>query len=138
MFRALASIAIGGIPVFLQPLHAAQPEKRAPETGKIVVYRIWKFAGAGRSLPVILDNRPRIKLENGYYYVFTVPAGNHLLVRTSDFGMKDKIAVHVDPEQTVYVDAHYGDWSGPIFEVADDQKEAKQRAATLKEQTFTH
>jgi hypothetical protein len=111
-------------------------ETSGPATGTIVVYRTWKFSGGGRSLPVILDGQPRIKLENGCYWAFVVSPGDHALLRTGDFGVKDKIQVHVESSQTVYVDAHYGGWA-TIFEVAEDQDEARQQVAKLKQQTST-
>src|SRR3984885_12234617 len=104
-----------------------------PQTGQIIVYRIWRFSGCARSIPIRLDNNPRIKLENGYYYTFVVSAGDHSLIRQGDFG-KDPITIHVEPNQTVYVDAHYGAWP-TIFEKAEDQAEAKARVSRLKEQT---
>ena len=104
-----------------------------PKAGQIIVYRIWKFAGGGRSIPIRLDNNPRIKLENGYYYTFVVSAGDHSLIRQGDFG-KDPITIHVESNQTVYVDAHYGAWP-TIFERAEDQAEARARVSRPKAQT---
>ena len=109
---------------------------RGKASGKIIVYRIWRLGAIARSLPVTLDSQPRIKLENGYYWTFAVSPGDHFLIRSGDFGIKDRIQVHVDPNQTIYVDAHYGAWS-TFFEVAEDQNEAQQRVSNLKQQTST-
>jgi hypothetical protein len=107
-------------------------EQRPPATGKIIVYRIWRLSGSAGSISFRLDGGPIEKLQNGYYLSFAAPPGDHALVCTV-LMRNDVVGVHVEPGQTVYVDAHCGTW-GFTFERAEDQAQAKAVISTLRAQ----
>jgi hypothetical protein len=66
---------------------------------------------------------------------FELPAGDHILRHpfdiTPNFGA-DSQKVHINPGQTVYFQYIIHPMMGTVFEVSEDQAEAKQTASNPK------
>jgi hypothetical protein len=118
---------------------AGAPKSKAPATGTIIVYRPGEWAGAARTYAFNIDNGSRYHIKNGCYMQFTVPIGDHTISHgfdiTLNFGI-DNQKVHVNPGQTVYFQYIIHPFMGMIFEVSEDQVEAKQTTSKLRLQTY--
>jgi hypothetical protein len=123
-------IVVSFVTALLGAKVSASPPRGGQETGTIIVYRESRLTGFIASVPLRLDDGPQIKLRDGCYLRFEVTPGQHTIVRQGGLG-KDVVGVRIESGQTVYVEAHYG-WVGPVFEVADNQKQARAEVATLK------
>jgi hypothetical protein len=110
--------------------------KRSP-TGTLIVYRPGSLAGFGRTYSFSIDNGSRHKLKNDRYMQFELAAGDHILSHPFDITLNygpDTQKVHINPGQTVYFQYTIYPWMGTVFEVSEDQVEARQTASGLKQQ----
>jgi len=102
-------------------------------TGTLIVYRAGTgIAGAARTYSFSVDGGPRYKLKPGCYMRFELPAGNHSLRHpfdiTLNFGSETQW-VQIIPGQTVYFQYAIVPFVGMVFEVADDQVQARETAS---------
>jgi hypothetical protein len=68
---------------------------------------------------------------------FELAAGDHILRHPFDITLNyrpDTEKVHINPGQTVYFQYTIYPWMGTVFEVSEDQAEARQTASGLKPQ----
>jgi hypothetical protein len=110
--------------------------KRSP-TGTLIVYRPGSLAGLGRTYSFSIDNGPRHKLKIDRYMQVELAAGDHILRHPFDITLNygpDTQKVHINPGQTVYFQYTIYPWMGTVFEVSEDQVEARQTASGLKRQ----
>jgi hypothetical protein len=110
--------------------------KRSP-IGTLIVYRPGSLVGFGRTYSFSIDNGPRHKLKNDRYMQFELAAGDHILRHPFDITLNygpDTQKVHINPGQTVYFQYTIYPWMGTVFEVSEDQAEARQTASGLKRQ----
>ena len=119
--------------------HSPKPKASAKLSpiGTLVVYRPGSFAGIGRTYSFSIDNGPRHKLKNGRYMQFELAAGDHILRHPFDITLNfgpDIQKIHINPGRTVYFQYTSYPWMGTVFEVSEDQAEAKQTASGLKPQ----
>ena len=95
--------------------------------------------GSGGSMPFRLNNGPKIKVRNGYYYRLEISPGDHVLRGPGGmwgvYGpLSDHQKVHVEPGQTIYFADYSVPFIGQIFEVAEDQNDARDSVSKLKAQ----
>ena len=117
--------------------HSPKPSAKIPPIGTLVVYRPGSLAGIARTYSFSIDNGPRHKLKNGRYMQFELAAGDHTLRHPFDITLNfgaDTQKVHINPGRTVYFQYTIYPWMGTVFEVSEDQTEAKQTASGLKPQ----
>jgi hypothetical protein len=133
-------IAIFGLAMSLGAL-AGPPSPKASAKrstiGTLIVYRPGSFAGIGRTYSFSIDNGPRHKLKNGRYMQFQLAAGEHILRHPFDITLNfgpDTQKIRIDPGQTLYFQYTIYPWMGTVFEVSEDQVEARQTASGLKPQ----
>lgn len=109
----------------------AKPQP-VPETGTLIVLRMWHLTGCGTSLRVYVDDKLVVKLKNGYYCKLELPVGDHILKHEGLIG-RDPQRIHIEAGKTLYFynQMTFVSW---IFEVAEDQGEAQQKVSGLKEQ----
>jgi hypothetical protein len=103
----------------------------------LIVYRPGSFAGIGRTYSFSIDNGPRHKLKNGRYMQFELAAGDHILRHPFDITLNfgpDTQKIHINSGQTLYFQYTIYPWMGTVFEVSEDQVEARQTASGLKPQ----
>jgi hypothetical protein len=68
---------------------------------------------------------------------FELAAGDHVLRHPFDITLNygpDTQKVHINPGQIVYFQYTICPWMGTVFEVSEDQVEARQTASGLKRQ----
>jgi hypothetical protein len=104
-----------------------------PQTGTLIVYRPGAgLLAVGRTFSFSIDGGPRYKLKPRCYMQFELPAGDHSVRHpfdiTLNFGSETQ-TVRVNPGQVVYFQYAVLPFMGNVFEVAEDQAEAKQTAA---------
>jgi len=113
----------------------------AGENGTIIVYRPFSLMGAAAGFPFTLDHGPVMKVRNGCYIRLSVNPGEHVVDHKAGIFRIGDLFVSGDPQrikiaagQTVYFlyTAHV--FMGNVFEVAEDQAEAKLRVSQLKAQ----
>jgi hypothetical protein len=95
------------------------------------------IVGTGRTYSFSIDNASRQKLKNGRYMQFELAVGDHILRHRFDITLNfgpDTQKVLINPGQTVYFQYTIYPWMGTVFEVSEDQVEAKQTASGLKRQ----
>jgi hypothetical protein len=127
---ALALAAVNG---------QAKPQPKAqPKTGTLIVYRPGEWAGLVRTYAFSIDNGPRYHLKNKSYLRFELPAGNHVVSHPVDislgFSGPDPQNVRIAPGETVYFQYVIHPFMGMIFEVSEDQTEAKETASSCAPQ----
>jgi len=91
----------------------------------------------GRTYSFSIDNGPRHKLKIDRYMQVELAAGDHILRHPFDITLNygpDTQKVHINPGQTVYFQYTIYPWMGTVFEVSEDQVEARQTASGLKRQ----
>jgi hypothetical protein len=91
------------------------------------------------SMPFSVDGRLIAKLKNGYYCKLDLPAGDHTFTRPLWEGwggpQVDAQRVHLVAGQTLY----FCNFQAPmwtVFEVADDQEDARQSVGNLRQQNL--
>ena len=119
--------------------HSPKPKASAKLSpiGTLIVYRPGSLAEIGRTYSFSIDNGPRHKLKNGRYMQFELAAGDHILRHPFDITLNfgpDTQKVHINPGRTIYFQYTIYPWMGTVFEVSEDQAEAKQTASGLKRQ----
>ena len=115
----------------------AKASAKPSRTGTLIVYRPGSFATIGRSYSFSIDGGPRHKLKNGRYMQFELAAGDHILRHPFDITLNfgpDIQKLHINPGQTVYFQYTLYPWMGTVFEVSENQAEARQTASGLKRQ----
>jgi hypothetical protein len=113
----------------------AKPQQKTvvSKTGTLIVYRPGEYVGLARTYAFSIDNGPRYHLKNNSYLRFELPAGDHVVSHPVDislaFAGRDPQKVRITPGQTVYFQYVIHPFMGMIFEVAEDQVEAKETAS---------
>jgi hypothetical protein len=121
---ALAALALASVNAEAKPI----PQ---PKTGTLIVYRTWNLRAAAWSLPFYVNGQLGAKLTNGYYYKLELPEGDYVLTHP---GYNDPQRVHVSAGQTVYF-CNSLTMISYVFEVTEDQNDAREIASHLKQQT---
>ena len=119
--------------------HSPKPKASAKLSpiGTLIVYRPGSMATIGRTYSFSIDDGPRHKLKNGRFMQFELAAGDHILRHPFDITLNfgpDTQRVHINPGRTVYFQYTIYPWMGTVFELSEDQAEAKQTASGLKRQ----
>lgn len=128
LITAVAAFALTSGSVQAKP----QLKTVAPKTGTLIVYRPGEYVGIVRTYAFSIDGGPRHHINAGRYMRFELPAGDHIVAHPFDITLSfgsDSQRVHISPGQTVYFQYVIHLMMGMIFEVADDQTQAKETAA---------
>ncbi len=122
----LAAMAV----VALVSLASAAPN----DTGTIIVYRRWNFAGSGMpNWRFNVDHGPDLIVRNGFYRRLVVTPGDYIISHDHMFMMgQDEQKVHVVAGQTVYFQ-YEQIGVALMFEVADNQEKAARSVAKLRD-----
>ena len=115
-------------------LEAKPQANPQPKTGTLIVFRQWHLTSFGARLPFYVNGQLAAKLTNGYYSKLELPEGDYVLTHMRTIAGRDPQKIHVTAGQTLYFRNEVTSISY-VFEVAEDQNEARERVSHLKQQT---